>query len=81
MGGTPDGTQLLATVARDAIELLTGPFADRISSCAAGDFHLIYVDTARRGSTGSTSCIRLPPPSTGPPTSAHVDGIDDVSMG
>ncbi|MFH8978032.1 CGNR zinc finger domain-containing protein [Streptomyces sp. NPDC017890] len=47
--GTPDGTHLAATVARDAVELLTGPFAHRIRTCAAEDCHLVYVDTSRPG--------------------------------
>lgn len=46
---THSGTHLLATVARDAIELLTGPFAHRIRTCTADDCHLIYVDTSRPG--------------------------------
>ncbi|MER5475699.1 ABATE domain-containing protein [Streptomyces sp. NPDC002734] len=47
--GTPTGTQLTATVARDAVELLTGPFAHRVRTCAAEDCHLVYVDTSRPG--------------------------------
>jgi predicted RNA-binding Zn ribbon-like protein len=47
--GTPSGTHLLATVARDAVELLTSPFAHRIRICAAEDCHLVYVDTSRPG--------------------------------
>ncbi|MEU5299523.1 CGNR zinc finger domain-containing protein [Streptomyces noursei] len=47
--GTGSGTQLLATVARDAVDLLTGPLAPRIRTCAAEDCHLIYVDTSRPG--------------------------------
>ncbi|WP_217242275.1 ABATE domain-containing protein [Streptomyces sp. AC555_RSS877] len=47
--GTLIGTHLAATVARDAVELLTGPFAHRIRTCAAEDCHLIYVDTSRPG--------------------------------
>ncbi len=47
--GAPSGTQLLATVARDAVELLTGPFAHRIRTCAAEDCHLVYVDTSPPG--------------------------------
>ncbi|WP_035858550.1 CGNR zinc finger domain-containing protein [Kitasatospora cheerisanensis] len=47
--GTPTGTHLLTAVARDAVELLTGPFAHRIRSCAAEDCHLLYVDTSRPG--------------------------------
>ncbi|MCT4352077.1 CGNR zinc finger domain-containing protein [Streptomyces sp. Je 1-79] len=48
--GSPSGTHLAATVARDAVELLTGPFVHRIRTCAAEDCHLIYVDTSRPGS-------------------------------
>lgn len=43
------GTQLLSTLARDAIELLTGPYAQRIRVCAAADCQLMYVDTSRPG--------------------------------
>ncbi|MGW3726536.1 CGNR zinc finger domain-containing protein [Streptomyces sp. NPDC000851] len=43
------GTQLLATVARDAIDLFTGPYADRIRECAAHDCSLLFVDTSRPG--------------------------------
>ncbi|MFI0259652.1 CGNR zinc finger domain-containing protein [Streptomyces sp. NPDC017056] len=47
--GPASGTHLLATVARDAVDLLTGPFAHRIRTCAAEDCHLVYVDTSRPG--------------------------------
>ncbi|MGP4113181.1 CGNR zinc finger domain-containing protein [Streptomyces sp. 4N509B] len=47
--GPASGTRLLATVARDAVELLTGPFAHRIRACAADDCYLTYVDTSRPG--------------------------------
>ncbi|MEU1819378.1 CGNR zinc finger domain-containing protein [Streptomyces roseifaciens] len=47
--GTPSGTQLAATVARDAVELLTGPYAHRIRTCGAEDCNLVYVDTSRPG--------------------------------
>lgn len=43
------GTQLLSTLARDAIDLLTGPHAQRIRVCAAADCQLMYVDTSRPG--------------------------------
>ncbi|MFH9986115.1 CGNR zinc finger domain-containing protein [Streptomyces luteogriseus] len=43
------GTQLLATVARDAIDLFTGPHADRVRECGAHDCHLLFVDTSRPG--------------------------------
>ncbi|MGW6335903.1 CGNR zinc finger domain-containing protein [Nocardia rhamnosiphila] len=46
----PDtGTALLSTVARDAIDLLSGPHAGRIRTCSAADCQLIYVDTSRPG--------------------------------
>jgi predicted RNA-binding Zn ribbon-like protein len=44
-----DGTRLLATVARDAVELLTGEFAHRIRRCASDNCQLVYVDTSRPG--------------------------------
>ncbi|MFD0414279.1 CGNR zinc finger domain-containing protein [Streptomyces sp. NPDC127108] len=46
-GGT--GTQLLATVARDAVDLFTGPYAPRVRECAAHDCFLLFVDTSRPG--------------------------------
>lgn len=46
---TFSGTHLAATIARDAVELLTGPFKHRIRTCAAEDCHLVYVDTSRPG--------------------------------
>ncbi|GGO92015.1 hypothetical protein GCM10012280_41230 [Wenjunlia tyrosinilytica] len=47
--GTAGGTHLISTVARDAVDLLTGPLAHRIRTCAADDCHLVYVDTSRPG--------------------------------
>ncbi|MGH3309596.1 MAG: CGNR zinc finger domain-containing protein [Streptomyces sp.] len=47
--GPASGTQLLATVAGDAVELLTGSYAHRVRTCAADDCSLIYVDTSRPG--------------------------------
>lgn len=44
-----DGAQLASTLARDAIELLTGPYADRIRECGAHDCRLVFVDTSRPG--------------------------------
>ncbi|MBT2368804.1 ABATE domain-containing protein [Streptomyces sp. ISL-10] len=41
--------QLLSTVARDAVELFTGPYAHRVRECAAPDCHLLFVDTSRPG--------------------------------
>ena len=45
----PETTDLLSTLARDAIDLLTGPYAGRIRSCAADDCSLLFVDTSRPG--------------------------------
>jgi len=47
--GTGTGAQLLSTVARDAVELLTGPYAHRVRMCAADDCSLVYFDTSRPG--------------------------------
>jgi predicted RNA-binding Zn ribbon-like protein len=47
--GTADGAQLLSTVARDAIDLLAGPYAHRVRMCAADDCFLVFVDTSRPG--------------------------------
>ncbi|QNE75634.1 zf-CGNR multi-domain protein [Streptomyces finlayi] len=43
------GTALLSTVARDAVDLFTGPFAGRIRVCGAHDCALLFVDTSRPG--------------------------------
>ncbi|MFF5281900.1 CGNR zinc finger domain-containing protein [Streptomyces sp. NPDC012756] len=43
------GTGLLATLARDAVELITGPYADRIRECGADDCALLFADTSRPG--------------------------------
>ncbi|MEU5737511.1 CGNR zinc finger domain-containing protein [Streptomyces tendae] len=43
------GPALLSTVARDAIELFTGPYADRIRECGAHNCFLLFVDTSRPG--------------------------------
>ncbi|RKR91267.1 putative RNA-binding Zn ribbon-like protein [Micromonospora pisi] len=42
-----DGAQALSTIARDAVELFTGPHADRIRECSAPDCYLIFVDVSR----------------------------------
>jgi predicted RNA-binding Zn ribbon-like protein len=39
----------LSTLARDAIDLLGGPFAGRVRECAAENCGLLYVDTSRPG--------------------------------
>ncbi|WFB08009.1 CGNR zinc finger domain-containing protein [Streptomyces sp. LX-29] len=43
------GAQLLSTVARDAVELFSGPHAHRIRECGADDCYLLFVDTSRPG--------------------------------
>ncbi|MFE2545994.1 CGNR zinc finger domain-containing protein [Actinacidiphila glaucinigra] len=43
------GTQVLAAVARDAVELFSGPYADRVRECSAHDCRLVFVDVSRPG--------------------------------
>ncbi|MGX1883592.1 CGNR zinc finger domain-containing protein [Streptomyces sp. NPDC055287] len=43
------GSQLLSTVARDAIDLFTGPYAHRVRECGSHDCYLLFVDTSRPG--------------------------------
>lgn len=43
------GSALLSTVARDAVELFTGPYARRIRECGSYDCQLLFVDTSRPG--------------------------------
>ncbi|PBC77701.1 putative RNA-binding Zn ribbon-like protein [Streptomyces sp. TLI_235] len=42
-------TAVLSAVARDAVALFTGPYADRIRACVAHDCQLHFVDTSRPG--------------------------------
>jgi predicted RNA-binding Zn ribbon-like protein len=42
-------TQALSTLAREMIELLSGPLAERIRECASDDCPLVFVDTSRPG--------------------------------
>lgn len=44
-----DAFQVLSSVARDAVELFTGPLAARVRECAAPDCSLVFVDTSRPG--------------------------------
>ena len=39
----------LATVARDAIDLVTGPYRDRIKACAQDDCRVLFLDASRSG--------------------------------
>ncbi|MFI6339552.1 CGNR zinc finger domain-containing protein [Streptomyces sp. NPDC050535] len=43
------GTRLLSTVARDAVDLFTGPHADRVRECGSDNCYLLFVDTSRPG--------------------------------
>ncbi|MFF5369030.1 CGNR zinc finger domain-containing protein [Streptomyces sp. NPDC013187] len=43
------GSRLLATVARDAIDLFTGAYADRVRECGGRNCYLLFVDTSRPG--------------------------------
>jgi len=40
---------MFAAIARDAVDLLTGPLAGRIRECAAPDCALLFVDASRPG--------------------------------
>lgn len=46
---TTDAKGLLTRLARDGVELLTGPLRDRIHTCAADDCSLLFVDESRAG--------------------------------
>jgi predicted RNA-binding Zn ribbon-like protein len=41
--------QVLSSLARDAIDLFTGPNGDRIRMCAGDNCNLVFVDTSRPG--------------------------------
>jgi len=41
--------QMLSTVARDAVDLFTGPYADRVRECGSHDCQLLFADTSRPG--------------------------------
>ncbi|WDV53784.1 CGNR zinc finger domain-containing protein [Streptomyces coeruleorubidus] len=43
------GAHLLSTIARDAIDLFTGPYAHRVRECGAHNCYLLFVDTSRPG--------------------------------
>ncbi|MFI6286809.1 CGNR zinc finger domain-containing protein [Streptomyces sp. NPDC051018] len=43
------GTQLLSAVARDAVDLFSGPYADRVRECGTHNCYLLFVDTSRPG--------------------------------
>lgn len=43
------GPALISTVARDAIELFTGPYAGRVRACASDECGILFVDSSRPG--------------------------------
>lgn len=47
--GAPPAPAMLATIARDAVDLLSGPLAGRIRECSASDCALLFVDLSRPG--------------------------------
>jgi len=48
-GGDEPVEGALATIARDAADLVTGPLASRVRECAARDCALLFVDASRPG--------------------------------
>ncbi len=44
-----DAFQVLSSVARDAVDLFTGPLAGRVRECGAPDCSLVFADTSRPG--------------------------------
>jgi predicted RNA-binding Zn ribbon-like protein len=42
-------TQALSSIAREMIELLSGPLSDRIRECASDNCPLVFVDSSRPG--------------------------------
>jgi predicted RNA-binding Zn ribbon-like protein len=46
---TPPVEAMFATIAVDAVDLLSGPLAGRIRECSAPDCALLFVDTSRPG--------------------------------
>ncbi|MCU7822753.1 CGNR zinc finger domain-containing protein [Kitasatospora sp. DSM 101779] len=47
--GPTTASAVLSAVARDAVDLFTGPYADRIRVCGGHDCQLHFVDTSRPG--------------------------------
>ena len=45
----PAGPAVLSTIARDAVELLTGDLIGRVRECAAEDCALLFLDSSRPG--------------------------------
>ncbi len=58
-GHCGDLGQVLSTLARDAIDLLSGPYSERIRECAHSDCSRLFLDAShagRRRWCGMTSC-------------------------
>ena len=49
LAGVASASQALSTLARDAIDLLSGPLGHRIRSCESPDCELLFVDASRPG--------------------------------
>jgi len=49
LAGPIRAQQALSTLARDAIDLFSGPLGDRIRACEAPDCELLFVDASRPG--------------------------------
>lgn len=47
--GPVTGPQVLSALARDAISLISSPWASRLRRCAAADCALLFLDTSRPG--------------------------------
>ncbi|NUR93303.1 MAG: CGNR zinc finger domain-containing protein, partial [Nonomuraea sp.] len=47
--GPVGASQALSTLAREMIELLTGPLRERFRECASDDCPLVFVDSSRPG--------------------------------
>lgn len=53
-----DGRQALSALARDAIDLFTGPLRERVRECAAEHCELLFVDASRPGNRRWCSMAR-----------------------
>jgi predicted RNA-binding Zn ribbon-like protein len=49
VSGVADASRVLADLARDGVDLLGGPEAQRIRECARPDCSLLFLDTSRAG--------------------------------
>ena len=49
MGATGAAAQVLSTLAREMIDLMSGPLSGRNRECASGTCPLVFVDSSRPG--------------------------------